>query len=153
MGKPVRNQENDTHRNDFGEKTQSELDGISYHLWANLPRQCGSGNSKRGTALLRVESWGVPTGAYSRYRSHTRVLQADLVGGGGVYMSYEDTIQAITRELRDAFPNDPRATQQTAPRSRTRRKKTRNGADRLLWLMATLITIFMAVAATALFAR
>jgi hypothetical protein len=68
-------------------------------------------------------------------------------------MSYEDTIQAITRELREAFPNDPRATQQAVPKRRTRRKKTADDSDRLLWLMATLITIFMGVAATALFAR
>jgi hypothetical protein len=68
-------------------------------------------------------------------------------------MSYEDTIQAITRELRDAFPNDPRATQPTAPKRRTRRKKTTDDSERVLWLMATLITIFMAVAATALFVR
>jgi hypothetical protein len=67
-------------------------------------------------------------------------------------MSYEDTIQAITRELREAFPNDPRATQQTAPKRRTRRKKTTDDSDRLLWLIATLITIFMGVAAIALFA-
>jgi hypothetical protein len=71
----------------------------------------------------------------------------------GVEMSYEDTIQAITRELREAFPNDPRATQQTAPKRRTRRKKTTDDAERLVWLVATLITIFMAVAATAFFAR
>jgi hypothetical protein len=67
-------------------------------------------------------------------------------------MSYEDTIQAITRELREAFPNDPRGTQQTAPKRRTRRKKTTDDSDRLLWLIATLITIFMGVAAIALFA-
>jgi hypothetical protein len=68
-------------------------------------------------------------------------------------MSYEDTIQAIARELRDAFPNDPRATQQTAPKRHRRRKRTTADSDRLLWLIATLITIFMGVAATALFAR
>ena len=39
-------------------------------------------------------------------------------------MSYEDTIQAIARELRDAFPNDPRATQQTSPKRHRRRKRT-----------------------------
>ena len=71
----------------------------------------------------------------------------------GVQMSYEDTIQAITRELREAFPNDPRVTKQTAPKRRTRRKKTTDNADRLMWLVATLITIFMGLAATALFAR
>ena len=68
-------------------------------------------------------------------------------------MSYEDTIQAITREVREAFPNDPRATPQTTPKRRTRRKKTTDESDRVLWLVATLITIFMAVAATTLFAR
>jgi hypothetical protein len=68
-------------------------------------------------------------------------------------MSYEDTIQAITRELRQAFPNDPRATQQPAPKRRTRRKTITDDSDRLLWLIATLITIFMGVAATAFFAR
>jgi hypothetical protein len=68
-------------------------------------------------------------------------------------MSYEDTIQAITRELRDAFPNDPRATQPTAPKGRTRRKKTTDDSQRTLWLIATLITIFMGLAATALFGR
>jgi hypothetical protein len=68
-------------------------------------------------------------------------------------MSYEETIQAITRELRDAFPNDPRPTAQAAPKRRTRRKKTTDESERLLWLIATLITVFMAVAATALFAR
>jgi hypothetical protein len=67
-------------------------------------------------------------------------------------MSYEDTIQAITRELREAFPTDPRATPQTAPKRRTRRKKTTHESERLLWLIATLITIFMGLAATALFA-
>jgi hypothetical protein len=70
----------------------------------------------------------------------------------GVQMSYEDTIQAITRELREAFPNDPRATQQTAPKPRTRRKKTTDDSERFLWLIATLITIFMGIAATAVFA-
>jgi hypothetical protein len=68
-------------------------------------------------------------------------------------MSYEDTIQAITRELREAVPNDPRATHETTPKRRTRRKKTTDHSDRLLWLIATLITIFMGVAATAFFAR
>jgi hypothetical protein len=68
-------------------------------------------------------------------------------------MSYEDTIQAITRELRDAFPNDPRTTQPTAPKRRTRRKKTTDDSQRTLWLIATLITIFMGVAATVLFGR
>lgn len=68
-------------------------------------------------------------------------------------MSYEDTIQAITRELREAFPSDPRATQQTAPKRRTRRKKTTDDSERLLWLVATLITIFLGVVATAFFAR
>jgi hypothetical protein len=67
-------------------------------------------------------------------------------------MSYEDTIQAITRELREAFPNEPRATQQAAAKRRTRRKKTTDDAERFLWLIATLITIFMGLAATALFA-
>jgi hypothetical protein len=67
-------------------------------------------------------------------------------------MSYEDTIQAITRELREAFPNDPRATQQTTPKRRTRRKTITDDSDRLLWLIATLITIFLGVAATAFFA-
>jgi hypothetical protein len=70
----------------------------------------------------------------------------------GVQMSYEDTIQAITRELREAFPNDPRATRQTTPKRRARRKKTMDHSDRLLWLIATLITVFLGVAATALFA-
>ncbi len=68
-------------------------------------------------------------------------------------MSYEDTIQAITRELREAFPNDPPATREIAPKRRTRRKRTTDDSDRLLWLIATLITIFMGVAATVLFAR
>jgi hypothetical protein len=67
-------------------------------------------------------------------------------------MSYEDTIQSITRELREAFPNDPRATHQTTPKRRTRRKKAADDSDRLLWLIATLITIFLGVAAIALFA-
>jgi hypothetical protein len=71
----------------------------------------------------------------------------------GVEMSYEDTIQAITRELRETLPNDPRATQQTAPKRRARRKKTTDDAERFLWLIATLITIFMGLAATALFVR
>jgi len=70
----------------------------------------------------------------------------------GVEMSYEDTIQAITRELREAFPNEPRATQQATPKRRTRRKKTTDDAERFLWLIATLITIFMGIAATAVFA-
>lgn len=68
-------------------------------------------------------------------------------------MSYEDAIQAITRELREAFPNDPRATKHAAPKRRMRRKKTTDNSDRLLWLVATLITIFMGLAATALFVR
>jgi hypothetical protein len=68
-------------------------------------------------------------------------------------MQYEDTIQAITRELRDAFPTDPRAMQQTAPKRRMRRKRTTDASDRLLWLIATLITIFVGLAATAFFAR
>jgi hypothetical protein len=68
-------------------------------------------------------------------------------------MSYEDTIQAITRELRDAFPNDPRATRQAIPKRRKRQKRTTTDSDRLLWLTATLITIFMGLAATALFAK
>jgi hypothetical protein len=67
-------------------------------------------------------------------------------------MSYEDTIQAITRELREAFPDDPRAIQQTAPKRRTRRKRTTDDPERLLWLVATLITIFLGVAATVFFA-
>jgi hypothetical protein len=67
-------------------------------------------------------------------------------------MSYEKTMQAITRELREAFPNDLRATQQTAPKRRTRRNKTTDDSERLLWLIATLITIFMGVAATVFFA-
>jgi hypothetical protein len=68
-------------------------------------------------------------------------------------MSYEDTIQAITRELREAFPNDPRATQQTTPKRRARRKSTMDQSERLLWLSATLITIFMGLAANALLGR
>jgi hypothetical protein len=68
-------------------------------------------------------------------------------------MSYEETIHAITRELREAFPNDPRAMRQTAPKRRTRRRKTTDDAERLLWLIATLITVFMAVAASVLFVR
>jgi hypothetical protein len=71
----------------------------------------------------------------------------------GVQMSYEETIQAITRELREAFPDEQRATQQTAPKRRTQRKKTTDDSERLLWLIATLITVFMGVAATAFFAR
>jgi len=91
---------------------------------------------------------------FHEYRSHTRAcFKPTWLAVVGVEMQYEDTIQAITRELRDASPNDPRATQRTAPKRRTRRKRTTDASDRLLWLVATLITIFMGLAATVFLAR
>ncbi len=68
-------------------------------------------------------------------------------------MSYEDTIQAIARELREVSQNFPQPTQRAAPKAAVRRKRSSERSDRLLSLLATLITILMAVAITASFVR
>ena len=68
-------------------------------------------------------------------------------------MSYENTIQAITRELREESQKAPQATQRTAPQPRVRRKRTSDDSDRLLWLIATVITVLMGVAIIAFYAR
>ena len=67
-------------------------------------------------------------------------------------MSYENAIEAITRELREASQTAPRPTQRPVPKRRVRRKPISDNSDRLLWLMATTITILIGVAVIGFYA-